>query len=454
MSAWPGGTWTSSPPVLPAPNRQANQAGFFGNGDIWSVGGIDGSTFTFLSDVYHRTNGGCVGASPTPTGTPSATPTASPSATATSTGTPSPTPTCTAGGTPGPWTQAAPVGVDHYGGFMDSDGTVAYEGGGYSFSAGDNINEFGKFDPVANTWTSLAPVPDLNNGEASGVYAPNVNKLFVFGGSEFTTGTVVDTTRIYDIATNTWSTGASMPDVRAFMASGYYNGKIYLVGGYTTGNINPAFLQTWEYDPVANTFATKTSIPAATGFGGAGSGVVNGHLYVAGGRDANNTVIATTWDYDIAADTWTQRANLPTANNVPGSAVIGGKLWIFGGGNPFNGSSAAAPRSAKKGLTAWLKRLLRPDTTNALEVYDPVSDSWSNGPSLNVPRSFPAGTDVGNTAVAVGGYDGSNTITSVEINVTGGGCASPTPTPTAIAQLHSRRYTWSVDDRGSLPAHL
>ena len=28
-----------------------------------------------------------------------------------------------------------------------------------------------------------------------------------------------------------------MPDVRAFMASGYFNGKIYLVGGYNTGNV-------------------------------------------------------------------------------------------------------------------------------------------------------------------------------------------------------------------------
>ena len=36
--------------------------------------------------------------------------------------------------------------------------------------------------------------------------APNVNKLFVFGGDEPNTGTVVNTTRIYDIATNTWST--------------------------------------------------------------------------------------------------------------------------------------------------------------------------------------------------------------------------------------------------------
>ena len=33
---------------LPLPNRQANQAGFYGNGDIWSVGGIDGATFQFL----------------------------------------------------------------------------------------------------------------------------------------------------------------------------------------------------------------------------------------------------------------------------------------------------------------------------------------------------------------------------------------------------------------------
>ena len=82
-------------------------------------------------------------------------------------------------------------------------------------------------------------MPDLTNAEASGVYAPNVNKLFVFGGDDPTSGTVVNTTRIYDIATNTWSTGAPMPDVRAFMASGYFNGKIYLVGGYTTGNVRP-----------------------------------------------------------------------------------------------------------------------------------------------------------------------------------------------------------------------
>ena len=54
VSGWPGGTWTSSTPNLPSPNRQANQAGFYGGGNIWSVGGLDGSTFTFFSDVFAR----------------------------------------------------------------------------------------------------------------------------------------------------------------------------------------------------------------------------------------------------------------------------------------------------------------------------------------------------------------------------------------------------------------
>src|SRR5215471_2369901 len=68
VSAWPGGTWNPSPPDLPAPPRQASQAGFFGNGDIWSVGGLDGATFIFEGEVWHRNNGGgCP--SPTPTAT-------------------------------------------------------------------------------------------------------------------------------------------------------------------------------------------------------------------------------------------------------------------------------------------------------------------------------------------------------------------------------------------------
>src|SRR5881227_2050040 len=121
---------------------------------------------------------------------------------------------------------------------------------------------------------------------ASAVYYPPGNKIYVFGGEDANSGVNYNVTRIYNIASQTWSTSANMPDVRAFMASGYNsaNGKIYLVSGYNTGQVISAQPDTWEYDPVANTFTSKTPIPHSVG--GAASGVINGHLYVAGGRDA------------------------------------------------------------------------------------------------------------------------------------------------------------------------
>ncbi len=256
---------------------------------------------------------------------------------ATATNTPVGTPTCSplsAGTLPGPWTNGAPSTLDAYGAASASDGTVAYFAGGYSFTS-LTTNVFQKYNPATNTWTTLANVPVVVS-EASLAYSPTTNKLYLFGGEDVDTSVVYNTLYIYDVATNTWSTGAVMPDVRAFMASGYFNGKVYLVGGYNSGSISPAFLQVWEYNISTNTYATKTPIPAANGFGGAGYGVIGGHLYVAGGRDATNTVINTLWDYNIAADSWASGAAMPAADNVPGSGVIDGELFIMGGGNPFS----------------------------------------------------------------------------------------------------------------------
>jgi N-acetylneuraminic acid mutarotase len=100
VASWPAGSWVASPPNLILPNRQANQAGFYGSGQIWSVGGIVGQTFQFLAEVQNRSNGG--GPCGTPTATPTATatathtPTATPTATATATHTPTATATATA----------------------------------------------------------------------------------------------------------------------------------------------------------------------------------------------------------------------------------------------------------------------------------------------------------------------------------------------------------------------
>jgi N-acetylneuraminic acid mutarotase len=285
-----------------------------------------------------------------------------------------------------------------YGGSATSDGTYAYVAGGYSFDTGTAVNVFQRYNPSTDTWTVLTPMPDAE-AETSAVYSPINNKVYVFGGDDPVTGINSNATRIYDIGTGTWSAGANMPDVRSFMASGYYNGKIYLVAGYNTGNVDPSFGQVWEYDPVLDTWNTsRTSMPIT--LGGPGFGIINGHIYVAGGRNLANTNLNTLYDYNIAADTWTQRANLPAGINVPGSGVENGQLAVFGGGNPF---------------------ALAPETTGATVIYNPASDTWAAGPTLNQVRSFPAGTNVGNTLVAAGGYTGAGTTGSTETVACGTG---------------------------------
>jgi N-acetylneuraminic acid mutarotase len=292
---------------------------------------------------------------------------------------------------------------DVYGAATTSNGAFGYIAGGYSFSLVADTNVFRRYDPVSNTWTVLAPMPDALTTMASAVYSPINNKVYVFGGESINTQTVSNATRIYDIATNTWSAGTNMPDARCFMASGYYNGKVYLIAGYNTGSVTTAQAQVWEYDPTANTFNTmRMHIPHAVG--GPGFGIINGHFYVAGGRDATNTVIDLVYDYDIAANTWTARANLPGPNNVPGSGVVNGQLWLFGGGNPF-----------------------APTTTSGSTFYDPPSNSWFAGLPLNVARSFVGGTAIGTNLFAAGGYNGSTSVTTTETSSCGGAACGLQP---------------------------
>lgn len=353
---------------------------------------------------------------PTPTPMPSATPTSSP------------TPTSTPPPCPPPWQFVASMPVGVYGAAGAADSTHVYEAGGYSFDLGSTLDVFNRYDPVANTWTTLTSMPTATF-MASAVYYPPTNKIYVFGGEDAVSGTNYNITRIYDVAAGTWATGTNMPDVRSFMASGYNsaNGKIYLVSGYNTGDVTSAQPNTWEYDPVADAFTERAPIPNAVG--GAASGIINGHLYVAGGRDATNTVVNLVWDYDIAADTWTQKTGMPGINNnVPGSAVALSRLWIFGGGNPFGPTKAgsartefASTRTAFSGepsatpIAFQVRNGIRvPNLSSTAFVYDPETDSWSGAPGMNDLRSFTSGTSIGTRLFAAGGLNGFGSTSTAE----------------------------------------
>jgi hypothetical protein len=288
---------------------------------------------------------------------------------------------------PGPWQTRAPMPTARYGAGVASDGIYVYAAGG---SNGATVSsQFVRYDPVADVWTSLAPLPTAVYAQLA-VYAEG--KIFSFGG---VTASFVGTniTQIYDIAANTWSAGAPMPALRHLMGGGYDGGRVFAVGGYSTNVVGSEQNQTWQYTIATNTWVTKTNMPAA--LGGPGSGVVEGHLYVVGGRISGTVALTSTYAYDIAGNSWSSAAAMPTAVNLPGAAVYGGRIWAIGGGTPWLSGSQQVEAAIQ--------------SESRTQIYDPFTNSWAAGPAMNMARSFMGAATVRNKIVAVGGYSGAAT---------------------------------------------
>ena len=296
-----------------------------------------------------------------PCGTVTITPTRTPTVNA--------TPTCVSSGSPGPWA----VGANYPWGLTDvavaSDGTTVYGFGG-RLPNGDQGVAY-KYAGTGN-WDPIANLPAAMSG-AEAEYGHNGKIYVVYGAIPY----------IYDIGTNSWSSGAPGPQSYTYFAGhAYWDGKVYVIGGIQSGYPVSAV---YAYDIATGSWSTLAPLPQAEY--GMASAAINGKIYVAngntGGSVTNNLFI-----YDIATNTWSTGPPSPLASDLVGGTVIEGKLYMIGGD----------PQGSWWGYTS------------NTYLYDPVSNSWSTGPSLNVARSrgnaATINTPGGQTAVVVGGAGG------------------------------------------------
>lgn len=268
---------------------------------------------------------------------------------------------------PGPWIARASVPYNARGIFAASDGTYVYAGGGFD---GTNVhNDLLRFDPATNTWSSLASSPD-GHLLSPAVYSPVTNKVYNFGGF----GSVVpqtNTTRIYDVATNTWSTGAPMPAALADHAAVLDNGIVYIAGGYNgTTSVNTLY----AYNIAGNSWSTLAPMPQALYL--PGFGAINGKVYIASGNTGSGE-LSTLYIYDISGNSWSTGPTIPVAVTGPGSAVFQGQLYVFGGGFPT--------------------------TKTNTQVFDPVANSWSPGPPILTSKLWFYGAAFATGILALGG---------------------------------------------------
>jgi N-acetylneuraminic acid mutarotase len=254
------------------------------------------------------------------------------------------------------------------------------------------INEM--FDPATNRWVTKTSMPTARTGFAIAVYE---NKIYVIGGSvgDSFTGNV----EVYDTISNTWETMSSMPTPRADLSANIVDGKIYLIGGKTYSSISPYYNQTMVnqvYDIATNTWSTNASMPVT--LQGYASTVVDEKIYIIGGARQSVSGIDSSTNalqiYDPQTDTWTNGTALNFSSSYGAAVATAGvmapkKIYYIGGYSTGTFS-------------------------DKIQVYDIETNSWSEGPQMLTERAYLGLAVVNDIIYAVGGFDGTNWLNSNE----------------------------------------
>lgn len=207
-------------------------------------------------------------------------------------------------------------------------------------SSGGVISDLDRYDPVTDTWTSLASMP---TARAGAVAAAVDNNIFVIGGrlsaaGPCNGGSSLATVEKYDVDANTWTTGlAPMPNPRSDLAAVAHGGKIFVFGGCSGTGIFTGEVD--MYNPETDTWSTGLA-PMPT----ARASLVAGHsgqrVYAIGGW--NGASLDVNEVYDIAGNSWSGDAPMLTARLEAGTHSHGGRVYVVGGAKPeFGGPTAA-----------------------------------------------------------------------------------------------------------------
>lgn len=215
------------------------------------------------------------------------------------------------------------------------------------------------------------------------------NILFAVGGGACNTcsgfgGNEVPTVEIYDSTQGSWYSKAPLQAARFGASASSANGKVYAIGG-TSGNQSFPVGTVEEYDPGADSWSAKTNMP--TPRWKLTSAAVNGIIYTIGGGGSGNQCVPTgiVEAYNPTADAWTTKTPVPSPVWGAASDVINGQIYVVGG-------SQECPQ-------------ISVIVSAALEVYDPITDTWAGKSPMSTPRWDLAAAAENGKLYAIGGWD-------------------------------------------------
>lgn len=258
--------------------------------------------------------------------------------------------TCRTGGSGGtltdPWTTGAAGGTPRRMAVSVEHNNKIYVWGGCNAvgsSCASPFNTMDVYDIATNTWSTGTAGGVGRYGATAEVYN---NKMYIWGGH--TGAAYSNRMDIFDFNTNTWSTGLAGGGVRAWATSSIYNDRMYIFGGYTGAAYTQA---TSYYNITTNTWANAATSPT---YAHAAEAVFyNNKFYIWGGYTNATTNIMRI--YDPVTNAWSTGAAGGNARYIHTASLSNGKIYIYGG----------CPASGCGTLT------------NSLSIYDIATNTWT-----------------------------------------------------------------------------
>ena len=213
--------------------------------------------------------------------------------------------------------------------------------GGFVPNGKGSLDTVQIYDTKTDTWTMGSSMPKPLNHPAAATFD---GKIYVVGGFEYSLPAIgawlgTNYLFIYDPTSDTWIRGADMPTDRGALVADFLDGKLYAVGGKNVlssgimGTIIFKMISTpinEVYDPVTNSWEQKAPMPTPRDH--IASAVVDEKMYVIGGRNAHRSnSLSANEVYDPKTNTWSVLEPMPTIRSGSTASVLNYTIFVFGG---------------------------------------------------------------------------------------------------------------------------
>jgi len=285
-------------------------------------------------------------------------------------------------------------------------------GGLSTASINSTVAQLDLYDPVTGRWfANVASTVGYTPVSFAGIASCN-GKIYVIGGFD-SGGICLNSTQMYDVATDTWTLGLeNMPANRANIDAETIYDKIYIAGG-SSANANIAYNDTNEiyaYDTIQDDWGPPVACYSAAHFS---CYALNNIYYYLGGRITANSVLQNHYSYEtstgfvvgkLGINLIPPRAGMAAAVYNPSDTdpiliIIGGFQNLTGFGNYsyiFNGN---------------INQNLVPDVWYVLYPFS-TNNSWSSVADYPDSLAFISAAVYNDTLYCFGGTDasGSNSV--------------------------------------------